>query len=98
MAKLNWTFQALEDLDEIGEYIAAYSQQNANELIETIFLKSQLLENFPNIGRRVPEVNISHLRELIVKKYRIIYSTPDIDTVNILTVRHSSQPLPDTFQ
>ncbi|MEM9847095.1 MAG: type II toxin-antitoxin system RelE/ParE family toxin [Bacteroidota bacterium] len=53
MAQLNWTFQALEDLDEIGEYTAQYSPKSASDLIETILLKSQLLESFPRMGRRV---------------------------------------------
>ncbi|MEM8526060.1 MAG: type II toxin-antitoxin system RelE/ParE family toxin [Bacteroidota bacterium] len=94
MAKLDWTFQALEDLDEIGEYL---SEQSAQELIETIFLKVELLENFPRMGRKVPELNLPHLRELIIKKYRVIYALPDIDTIHILTVRHSSRKLPESF-
>ena len=41
MAKLNWTFQALEDLDEIGEYVAQYSQHSANDLGGRIHLSPE---------------------------------------------------------
>ena len=93
MAKVNWTFQALEDLDEIAEYRAKYSEKYASFLIDAIFEQTQALEAFPYSGRVVPEINISSIRELIVQKYRIVYSVPDRSQVNILTVRTSSFPL-----
>ena len=93
MAKVNWTFQALEDLDEIAEYRAKYSEKYASFLIDAIFEQTQALEAFPYSGRVVPEINISSIRELIVQKYRIVYSVPDRSQVHILTVRPSSFPL-----
>jgi addiction module RelE/StbE family toxin len=93
MAKVNWTFQALEDLEVIYEFVETYSPNYATFLIDHIFEKCFLLENFPRMGRVVPEVNIPSIRELIIKGYRVIYSVPNSGTVDVLAVRHSSVPL-----
>ena len=76
MAKVTWTFQALEDLEEIAEYQARYSEKYAALLIDTIFENTENLERFPFSGRMVPELNLAAIRELILRKYRIIYSVP----------------------
>ena len=95
MAKVNWTFQALEDVNDIAEYLAQNSSRYAYHIIELIFEKTELLKSFPELGRIVPESNIKSIRELIVKKYRIIYSISTKKEIDILTVRHSSKPLDD---
>lgn len=93
MAKVTWTFQALEDLSEIAEHLALNSEKYASYIVELILDKGQLLETFPKLGRIVPEINLTSVRELIVKNYRVIYSSPNSDQVNILSIRHSSKPL-----
>lgn len=93
MAKVNWTFQSLEDISDLAEYHAQHSEKYAEFIVDLILEKGKLLENFPHLGRIVPETNISTIRELIIKNYRVIYAVPDIDTVDILAVRHSSKPL-----
>lgn len=95
MAKVTWTFQALQDLDEIAEYHAQYSEKYASLLIDSFFEQTERLEQFPYSGRIVQEANISSIREVVTGKYRIIYSVPNSDEVNILTVRSSSLPLED---
>ena len=47
MVKINWTFQALEDLDSIAEYHAANSEKYAAYLVQLIFDKTDLLTSFP---------------------------------------------------
>ncbi|MBY9006402.1 MAG: type II toxin-antitoxin system RelE/ParE family toxin [Candidatus Lokiarchaeota archaeon] len=44
------------------------------------------------MGRIVPEINISSVREIIFQNYRIIYRTK-IDYVEIITVLHGSRLL-----
>lgn len=95
MAKVTWTFQALEDLADIGEYHSQHSEKYASYLLDLILESGNQLEQFPRMGRIVPESNIPSVRERIVKNYRIIYSLPDVDTVDNLTVRHTSRPLGD---
>ncbi len=96
MAKVNWTFQALEDLDEIGERLSGNSSKYASYIVELCFERGNYLSNFPKMGRVVPELRVNSIREIIVKNYRIIYSVIDIENVEILTVRHSSRPLSDS--
>lgn len=67
MAKVKWTFQALEDLDSIAEFLSAYSQKHANYIVDLILEKGDLLDQFPEIGRVVPEANISSIREILIK-------------------------------
>lgn len=95
MAKVEWTFQAMEDLHDISESLSQVSEKYANHLVDEIFQRVEMLNSFPRSGRIVPETNLASLRELIVKRYRIIYSVPNPDEVFILTVHHSAKPLPD---
>lgn len=95
MAKINWTFQALEDVNDIAEYLAQNSGLYATHIVELIFDKTELLKSFPELGRIVPEMGIKSIRELIIKKYRIVYTLSNKGNIDILTVRHSSKPLND---
>jgi len=95
MAKVNWTFQALEDLSDIAELLAQNSSSYASHLVKLILEKTDLLQSFPELGRVAPELKIKSIRELVIKKYRIIYMLSSDKEVNILAVRHSSKPLGD---
>ena len=71
MAKVNWTFQALEDMADIAAYHGQNSEQYSSFLIDSFFATEEQLTNFPYSGRIVPETNIPSIRELIVNKYRV---------------------------
>lgn len=92
MAEIVWSPQSLRDLDSIAEYIARDSQYYAKIFVERIKLKTELLKPFPFIGRSVSESSDPTHRELIYKKYRIIYQATE-ERVNILTVLHSARLL-----
>ncbi len=93
MAKINWTDRALNDLNDIGEFIAKdslrYSKMTLEKLIET----ARLIEKNQMIGRVVPELNVKEIREIITGNYRIIYQISDSNIVSILTVHHCSRLL-----
>lgn len=93
MAKVNWTFQALEDLDEIAEYLASNSTKYANHIVKLIFERVELLGTFPEMGRVVPELNIKSIRELIIKNHRVVYTYSSNKQVDIIAIRHASRPL-----
>ena len=42
MAKITWTDSALDDLDEIAEYIALDKISAARKLVQRVFFKSRL--------------------------------------------------------
>ena len=92
MAQINWTSQALDDLQAIGDFIARDTPAFAQVLVDKVFDAVQRLENFPRSGRIVPEINQENIREIILGSYRIVYLV-DGNDVNILTVFHASRLL-----
>lgn len=93
MVKLIWTDQAINDLSDIGDYIAENSEKYAKLTIEKLFEKTNLLKTFPQAGRIVPEKNEENIRELIEGNYRIIYEIVSPNQINILTIYHSARNL-----
>ena len=92
MAQINWTKQALRDLEAIGDYIARDSPAIAQVFVNRIINSVIRLESFPLSGRIVPESRRESIREVIFRNYRIVYSL-ESDTIYILTVFHASQSL-----
>lgn len=84
--KIRWTQEALEQLIEIEDYIAKDSPECAIQFIYEILdhVKSTLPGN-PRIGRMAPEISNPDIREMIYKKYRIVYRVKE-DAIEILTV------------
>ncbi len=71
-----WTRLAQDDLIEIIEYISFDSLNIAEKIFEKIKKQTVKLENYPERGRIIPELdfhNISNYRELIITPWRIIY-------------------------
>lgn len=73
MAELIWTRPALDDLNEIAEYIALDNPDAARRLIQKIFASVGTLKQFPESGRRPPELKNTQYRELITNPCRIFY-------------------------
>jgi len=91
--KVVWSPLALERVEEIADYIAADNVDAARVFLIDIFAAVGRLRSFPKSGREVPEVNRPDIREIIFKKYRVIYRVAR-QQVSILTVRHGRQRLP----
>lgn|SRR5690606_12501023 len=73
MAKVIWTEPALDQLDDIAEYIALDNPDAAGELVAKVFKKVDHLEQFPNSGREPPELPDSIYREVVCTPCRIFY-------------------------
>jgi toxin ParE1/3/4 len=86
-----WSPLALERVEEYAEHIALDSTAAAVQWVDEIFAKVDPLAEFPEIGRSVPELRRTDVRELFHGQYRIIYRVGH--PVFILTVRHTSQLL-----
>jgi len=93
MVKINWTRQAIEDIYEIREYYRPRSEKYAEQLTEKVFEKANHLKQYPQMGRMVPEVERSEIRELIYKNYRIIYHVVSDNQIDILAVHNGLRPL-----
>jgi len=92
MAQVIWTEPALNDLDEVAEYIALDKPSAAKKLVEDIFLRVELLHQSPNSGRKPPELERLRYREVIVGPCRIFYRFTN-KTVYILYVMRSEREL-----
>ncbi|MDO3377105.1 type II toxin-antitoxin system RelE/ParE family toxin [Geoalkalibacter halelectricus] len=73
MAEIVWTSPALDQLDEIAEYIALDKPQAASRLIKETFSTVERLERFPDSGHVPSELPNSIYRELNVRPCRIFY-------------------------
>lgn len=93
MVIITWTDNALNNLNDIGEYIAKDSPKYAQITVQKLFNQVDILEQNPQIGRIVPEFGISSIRELINGNYRIIYKIQSNDHIIVLTVHHSAKQL-----
>ena len=93
MVRVNWTDQALDDIENIAQFIAKDSLKYANIQVQRFFDKAEILTTHPHAGRIVPEINQSYLRELIQGNYRIIYRLVTDNQIDILTVHHSRRLL-----
>ena len=91
--KIIWSPLAVERVSEIAEYISVDDQSAAIKWINRLFEKINLLKSSPQIGRIVPEIEGTEIRELIFGNYRIIYRI-EKDRLSILTIRHGKQILP----
>lgn len=91
--KIIWTREALENIIEIENYISQDNPSKAIEFTDFLIDKCEYLIDNPEIGRIVPELSDSQIRELIVKNYRIVYLHID-EEIQILTVFEGHRLLP----
>ena len=83
--QLIWTREALERLTEIEAYISKDSPERAINFVTYLVDQGDTLKDHPKIGRVVPELGNENIRELIARKYRIIYRLSE-KRIEILTV------------
>jgi len=70
---LEWSEEALEDIVSIANYIEKDSPTYAKSVVSKFFEKAELLQEFSELGRKVPEMNNPQIREIFVYSYRLIY-------------------------
>jgi len=92
MVEIKWTNNALEELDDIANYISKDSPKYAQILIKQVYEMISHLEEFPKFGRKVPEYNDPNLREILFKNYRIIYLIKQ-NHLEIISIIHGSRLL-----
>jgi len=85
-----WSGPAKRDLRSIHDHIARDSIFYAQKVVQDIVEKSEELQHFPRIGRMVPELQNSEIRELIVYSYRLVYKISS-ETIEILALIHGRQ-------
>ncbi len=82
---IRWTERAAGDLIAIGHYIAADNPTVARTWVEKLRQRAVKASKLPRAGRVVPEIGRDDVREVIQRKYRIVYRVVD-DGIVVLTV------------
>ena len=85
MIKIRWTHEALLRLFEIEDFISQDSPDRARKFVDQIIEHAECLSDNPLSGRTVPEISNPDIRELIFRKYRIVYRIIE-NTLDILTI------------
>ncbi|MFA4911402.1 MAG: type II toxin-antitoxin system RelE/ParE family toxin [Desulfobacteria bacterium] len=83
--KIRWTHEALLRLFEIEDFISQDSPDRARKFVDQIVEHTESLFDNPLSGRTVPEISNPDIRELIFRKYRIVYRI-NKNNLDILTV------------
>jgi plasmid stabilization system protein ParE len=92
VAEIIWSNPALDQLEEIAQYIALDKPEAASRLVREVFSTVDRLEQFPDSGHLPPELPNSIYRELYVKPCRI-FCRPEGNTMIIVHVMREERQL-----
>jgi len=87
-----WSEPAKADLRSIHDFIAHDSKHYAKKVTQDIREKTDVLDELPKVGKKVPELNDDAVRELSLYSYRIIYEIKS-QGVFVLAVVHKRRDL-----
>ena len=73
MGKIIWAPSALEDIESIARFIERDSTDQAALFVGRIIEMTDRLEEFPESGRVIPEINQEDCQEIIYGACRIMY-------------------------
>lgn len=93
MVRINWTRNAVEDLNNVADFISKDSKFYAKRQIIKIRNRIQILKKYPRAGNMVTEYGEECIRELVMGNYRIIYEMISHTRIDILTIHHSARDL-----
>ena len=97
MVKIIWTDSAIDDLNDIGEYIAKDSERYAQITVEKLFNAVDILLEHPRVGKIVPEFGNEMLRELVMGNYRIVYHIVEEFRIDIITVHNCARLIGNAY-
>ncbi len=94
---VKWTAPAKRDLRKIHEYIAEDSKYYAKRVTDDIIAKTEKLNDFPEMGRMVAELQETNIRELIIYSYRLLYEIKP-KKIEILAIIHGKRDFLKAYQ
>ena len=92
MAEVDWTDNALSNLNDIAEYIALDNLEAAKQLVQRVFDSAERLAMFPESDRKPPELLDLGCREVVVEPCRVFYKI-EHDKVSVLFVMRVERDL-----
>ncbi len=90
MAKVIWSDHALNDIEQISEYISKDSPERASLFVARLIDAAEKMTEFPYLGRTIPEVIREEYRETKYGAYRIMYKVEEYGII-LLAVVHSAK-------
>jgi toxin ParE1/3/4 len=90
-----WSLLATADLESIVEHIFRDSEFYAAAVARELVAAARSLATFSERGRVVTEYEDPAVREIIVRRYRLIYRVRS-DRVEVLRIIHGARQLPPT--
>jgi len=81
--KIGWSPEAVKDVESIIEYLTRNSPFFAKTVAAKLFASARNLGAFPSMGRLIPGIGDSAVREVVVYNYRLVYR---IEKFEILVV------------
>ena len=96
--KVEFLQSAIDDLEEIVLYIANNSPKSAMELHDKIIGSATRLEEFPSLGRLIPDKKLREkgFRLIVIDKYLLFYKIYN-EEINILRVLRGDRDYPSLF-
>lgn len=82
---IEWTERAVADLRAIDDYIAAHDPAAAERWVGRLIAKAEAAARLPMAGRVVPEKARTDIREVFLRRYRIVYRVRE-ESILVLTV------------
>lgn len=98
MVQVKWLSSAKNDLKDIYDYISLDSARYAKLQITKIQKRTEILKNFPNSGKVVPEINDPTVKEITEHNYRIIYKIINKNQIDILLIHHGARDFKRRFK
>lgn len=92
MARLVWAEPALQDLEQIADYIALDDPEAARRLVQRVFAQADRLEQLPEMCPVPHDLPDSRYKHLVVGPLRIFHRVEG-DTVYIVYVMRSERGL-----
>jgi toxin ParE1/3/4 len=85
VARIIWTESALQDLDQIADYISLDKPTAAFRFVQRVFDQVEQLASHPKTGSIPNELNGTPYRQLVIPPVRIFYREQD-NTVFIIYI------------
>lgn len=95
MSDYSFSDEAIQDLNDICEYIARRNSKAASKLFDDIRQKCKLVADFPNMGKDYGRLT-PNLRGFVVDDYIVFYYSKE-DGINITRVVSGYRDLESLF-
>ena len=90
-----WSLTATGDLESIVEHIFRDSEFYAATVARELVARARSLATLSERGRVVPEYEDPTVREIVVRRHRLIYRVGS-DRVEVLRIIHGARQMPPT--